>query len=162
MELALGKLPNGTQLVSRENLLARRQKQVAIGETYGYGMGLFVDSLWDVAVIRHGGGMPGYRSQMWMLPEYGVGAVILTNADAGDLLFEPFVRRLLEVLFDGKPEAKENLLASSRSWRERITKQRERLVVPCDPMESGQTRRALSQPRLGRLGSTQVRCPPGL
>ena len=42
-ELALGKLPNGKQLVSAENLLMRRAPQIALGEDSSYGMGLFVD-----------------------------------------------------------------------------------------------------------------------
>jgi len=34
------------------------------------------------------------------LPEHGIGAVILTNADTGGIMLGSFRRRLLEVLFD--------------------------------------------------------------
>src|SRR3546814_3863675 len=45
-------------------------------------------------------------SDLWYaLPEAGVGAVILTNADPGAAMLGPFLRRLLEVLYDGQPEA---------------------------------------------------------
>ena len=37
----------------------------------------------------------------------GVGAVVLTNSDTGYALTEAVKRRLLEVLYDGKPEAAE-------------------------------------------------------
>src|SRR6478672_5971467 len=40
LELAQGKLPNGKQLVSAENLLARRTPQIPLGENQTYGMGL--------------------------------------------------------------------------------------------------------------------------
>lgn len=136
MELASGRLPNGRELVSEKNLLARRAKQVAIGETAAYGMGLFTDRKWNVTVVRHGGSMIGYKSDMVMLTEHGVGAVILTNADTGSTLANGFGRRLLEVLFDGKPEAMENLLTASKNWKTAVAKERERLVVPADPTEA--------------------------
>ena len=44
-----------------------------------------------------------------------------------------FRRRLLEVLFDGKPEAAENLQTAVKQWKAYVAKGRERLVVPADP-----------------------------
>ena len=49
--------------------------------------------------------MIGYKSDMMWLPDHNVGAVILTNADAGGAMLGPFRRKLLEVLFDGRAEA---------------------------------------------------------
>ena len=68
-------------------------------------MGLMVDTEYDIPVVHHGGDMIGYHSDMIWLPDQNVGAVILTNADPGWILRSQFRRRLLEVLFDGKPEA---------------------------------------------------------
>jgi CubicO group peptidase (beta-lactamase class C family) len=133
MELARGKLPNGRVLVSEKNLLARRAKQVAVGETGAYGMGLSINTKWNVTVLSHGGSMLGYKSDMIMLPEHNVGAVILTNGDTGAMMLGPFRRRLLEVLFDGKPEAVDNLLTSARQWKANVAKNRERLTIPADP-----------------------------
>src|SRR5262249_29875554 len=48
LELAQGKLPDGKQLVSAENLLARRSPQIAVGESQTYGMGLTVDKTYFV------------------------------------------------------------------------------------------------------------------
>jgi hypothetical protein len=158
MELANGMLPNGRELVSEKNLLARRLKQVAIGETAAYGMGLFTDRKWSVTVIRHGGSMIGYKSDMVMLPEHGVGAVILTNADTGSMLANAFGRRLLEVLFDGKPEAMENLLTASKNWKTAVAKERERLVVPPDPAE---TAKLAPRYRNAALGDITVRTTTG-
>ena len=133
LELARGKLPDGRVLVSEKNLLARRARQVAVGETGAYGMGLSINTKWNVQVLSHGGSMLGYKSDMLMLPEHGVGAVILTNADPGGMLLGPFRRRLLEVLFDGKPEATDNLLTSVRQFKANVAKNRERLTIPADP-----------------------------
>jgi CubicO group peptidase (beta-lactamase class C family) len=132
LELSDGKLPSGAQLVSTRNLLARRAPQIQLGEDSSYRMGLTVDHNYDVTVVHHGGDLRGYHSDMIWLPEHAVGAVILTNGDTGWLLPEPFARRLLEVLFDGRPEAVEDLAASARTLREQLAKWRQSLVVPAD------------------------------
>ncbi|MFI5181447.1 MAG: serine hydrolase domain-containing protein [Thermoanaerobaculia bacterium] len=133
MELARGLLPNGKRLVSEENLLARRKPQVLVGEDVTYGMALMVDTRYGIPVVHHGGDLAGYHSDMIWLPDQGVGAVILANADSGVLLRGPFTRRLLEVLFDGKPEAEQVLRVTMEQRKAAIAKERERLVVPADP-----------------------------
>jgi CubicO group peptidase (beta-lactamase class C family) len=133
LELAKGKLPDGTQLVSEENILARRAPQVETGENQSYGMGLSIDKTWGVTVVHHGGSMAGFKSDLMFLPDYGVGAVLLTNSDTGGILLRPLMRRLLEVLFDGKPEAAGNIDAAAANYKAGRAKQRERLVVPADP-----------------------------
>jgi CubicO group peptidase (beta-lactamase class C family) len=132
MELAKGKLPDGRRLVSEENLLARRAPHVGVGEDVTYGMGLFVDRKWGIPVVHHGGDLAGYHSDMIWLPEHGVGAVILANSDAGVALRGPLLRRLVEVLFDGKPEAEEAIRVGVKQRAAGIAKTRERLVIPAD------------------------------
>jgi CubicO group peptidase (beta-lactamase class C family) len=132
MELANGRLSDGSRLVSEQNLLMRRAPQILLGEDQTYGMGLMEDRTWGVTVIHHGGDLAGYHSDMMWLPDFGVGAVILTNADPGVRLRRPFLRRLLEVLFDGRPEAAEDLASSARQMKAIIAKERERLQVPAD------------------------------
>jgi hypothetical protein len=108
----------------------RRAPQVTIGETTTYGMGLEVDREWGVPVVHHGGDLGGYHSDMFWLPEQGIGGVILTNADGGSALRRPFLRKVLEVAFDGKPEALEDVLSSAKRMKASIAKERERLTVP--------------------------------
>jgi len=105
MELAEGRLPDGTTYIPKEPLLARRAPQVAIGKDEIYGMGLMVDTRYGVPVVHHGGDMVGFHSDMIWLPESNVGAVILTNGNPGWTLRSQLRRKLLEVLFDGHPEA---------------------------------------------------------
>jgi CubicO group peptidase (beta-lactamase class C family)/rhodanese-related sulfurtransferase len=137
MELAKGKLANGKRLVSEENLLARRSPQILVSEDVTYGMGLFVDRKWGIPVVRHGGSLFGYKSDMIWLPDHGVGAVILTNSDSGGGLLWPFRRRLVELLFDGRPEAEDQLRVGAAQRKARIVKERERLVLPADASEAG-------------------------
>jgi CubicO group peptidase (beta-lactamase class C family) len=133
LELSQGKLPNGTRLVSAENLLMRRTPQVPLGEDASYGMGLITDHTYGVQVVSHGGSMAGFKSNWWALPEYGVAAVLLTNADNGGMLEGPFSRRLLEVLFDGKPEAEADIASRAAAHKAELAKDRERLVIPPAP-----------------------------
>ena len=136
MELANGKLPNGKRLVSEQNLLARRTPNVVVGADVDYGMGLIVDKRWGVTIVHHGGDLAGYHSDMMWLPEYGVGAVILTNSDPGYALRGPFLRKLVEVLFDGKPEADAALKVAAQQIEADRKKTRERLQIPPDTAAS--------------------------
>jgi CubicO group peptidase (beta-lactamase class C family) len=151
MELAGGKLPNGVQLVSAENLLARRSPQVMIGEDADYGMALAIDTSWGIPMIHHGGDMFGYHSDMMWLPGQGVGAVILTNGEYGWALRGAVLRRLAEILFDGKPEAADRLRASADERVADMKVTRKRLVIPADKSKADKLARRYSNPALGRV-----------
>jgi CubicO group peptidase (beta-lactamase class C family) len=149
MELALGQLSDGKQLVSKESLLERRKGQVQAGEDTTYGMGLVVSTQYGIPVVSHGGSLFGYKSNMIFLPDHSVGAVILTNSDTGGYLTGLFRRRFLEVLFDGKPEAIEQAKAANAQRIAAIAKNRERLTVPADPGEVRKLANGYSSPALG-------------
>jgi CubicO group peptidase (beta-lactamase class C family) len=151
LELAQGKLPNGKQLVSPENLLARRAPQVSTGEDSAYGMGLAVDKTYGVPVVDHGGSMAGYKSNIIFLPDSGIGAVILTNSDTGGILLGGFKRRLLEIVFDGKSEAAEDLASAAKNYKTALAKRRERLVVPADSTLVGQLAKHYTSKELGGI-----------
>jgi CubicO group peptidase (beta-lactamase class C family) len=151
LELALGKLPDGKQLVSSENLLARRAPQIAVSEDVTYGMGLIVDRSHGVPVVEHGGSLAGYKSNLYFLPDAGIGAVLLTNSDNGGLLLGPFLRRLLEVVFDGKPEAVGDVEAQAASHKAEVAKDRERLVVPADPALAAHLAKRYASKELGEI-----------
>ncbi|QDZ09017.1 beta-lactamase family protein [Sphingomonas panacisoli] len=130
-ELNEGKLDNGTQYVTAKNLLQRRVPNVPIGEDQTYGMGLEVDKTWGVTVVHHGGSLGGYKSDIIVIPEAGIGAVLLTNSGNGQLLLRPFMRRLLEIMYGGKPEAAADVASSAARIKAELAKERERVsVVP--------------------------------
>jgi CubicO group peptidase (beta-lactamase class C family) len=133
MELAKGLLPDGRRLVSEANLLARYVPQVAVSDGVTYGMALMVDTRYGIPVVHHGGDLAGYHSDMMWLPEQGVGAVILTNSDTGVAIRGLLLRKLLEVLFDGKPEADAALTSALAQHKAAVAENRKRLVVPADP-----------------------------
>ncbi|MEP6634647.1 MAG: serine hydrolase, partial [Luteimonas sp.] len=60
-------------------------------------------------------------------------AVILTNADEGVMLRAPFKRRLMELMFDGEPQAEAAATANAKANREGFDAQRKLLQWPADP-----------------------------
>ena len=161
MELDEGKLPGGAPYISRDTLLARRKPQVSIGQDVTYGMGLMVDTKYGIPVVHHGGDMIGYHSDMIWLPGHNVGAVILTNADPGWTLRGAFRRKLLEVLFDGRPEADADVAAQARSFYDQLAAERKLMTVPADPAEAGKlaahyTNNALGEIAVRRSGPSTV------
>lgn len=132
LELGKGKTPEGKRIVSEANILKRREAGVQTGEDSWYGMGLFSRVAWGVPVVTHGGTLQGYHSDWWALPKEGVGAVILTNADSGASLLEPFFRRLMEVLYDGRPEASKQVAAAAARLKAQAQAKRARLTLPGD------------------------------
>jgi len=151
MELAEGKLPDGKTYISKGPLLERREPQVWIGKDVSYGMGLVVDTTYGVPVVHHGGDLIGYHSDMIWLPQQNVGAVILTNGDPGWLIRLRFRRKLLEVLFDGHPEADALLEADAKSFFASMAAERKLLVVPADSGESSKLARHYSNASLGDI-----------
>ena len=115
-ELADGVAPDGTRVVSAENLARTRAPRVAIPPEPGiptlfsrsgnyYAMGWVVDTYQGQPVLSHTGGTLGFVSEVAFLPEADLGVVILTNGGQGAGPFNFAVQfRLLELLFDQPAE----------------------------------------------------------
>ena len=155
-ELAEGMLPGGKRYIGRDALLERRVPQVSIGKDDTYGMGLEVSTKYGTPVVHHGGDMIGFHSDMMWLPEHGVGAVVLTNSDPGWLLRGIFQRKLLEVLFDGKPEADADVVAGGKTFFDGMAAERKLLKVPADANEVAKLAKRYASDALGEIAVTQV------
>lgn len=151
MELDEGRLPGGARYIAKDTLLARRVPQVSIGQDHTYGMGLMVNTRYGVPVVHHGGDLIGYHSDMMWLPDHNTGAVILTNGDPGWVLRSIFQRKLLEVLFDGRPEADADLKASAKSYFDQLAAERKLLTVPPDPADVGRLAAHYANDALGEI-----------
>jgi CubicO group peptidase (beta-lactamase class C family) len=153
-ELSGGVLPDGKRLIGEAALKARREHGVPIGEDAWYGMGLESDRYWGVEVVHHGGSMAGYKSDWIAIPEAGVGAVLLTNSEEGQALLRPFMRRVLEVLYDGKPEAEGDVAAAAARLKAAYAAERPRLTVPPDPAVMARVASRYRSAELGELTLT--------
>lgn len=147
-ELDEGALPDGRRLVSARNLLARRAHVVPVGENMWYGMGLEDDASKGVSVIQHGGSLFGYMSNWFAVPAAKVGVVVLTNSERGYTLANGVKRRLLELLYDGKPEAAENIASAARRADEDRAKLRSEVDLRVTP--------AQATPYLGSYGNADL------
>ncbi len=151
LELTEGRLPDGTGYLSAKNLLARREPQVRTGEETWYGMGLWIEVVKGIYVISHGGSLRGYKSNWFAVPELGLGGVVFTNADMGWDFTSAFHRRVLELVYDGKPEAEEDLRSAIRETYTWLRGQQKDWVVPPDPAAVGQLASAYHSTVLGDL-----------
>jgi CubicO group peptidase (beta-lactamase class C family) len=122
-ELSGGVAPNGTRVVSAENLAATWAQGVTMPGQPGhlsslaasmasYGLGWMSGEYRGQRVINHSGGTYGFASQAAFLPEAGVGIVVLTNARTAGGMFPWAVQfRLFELLFDQAPAVDAELWA---------------------------------------------------
>ncbi|HXQ12464.1 MAG TPA: serine hydrolase domain-containing protein [Caulobacteraceae bacterium] len=156
-ELAEGVLPDGRRFIRPENLLARRVRGAPVGEDQWYGMGLMEDATWGVSVIHHGGDLPGYHSDVFAIPSAQVGAVILTNADRGVFMRGPFLRRILELLYDGEPQAVENIRAFAEQADAQRAAERKRLIIPAAEADVAGLAPSYANADLGRLAIERAR-----
>jgi CubicO group peptidase (beta-lactamase class C family) len=115
-QMADGVAPDGTRVVSVENLGQTWAPRVAIAAPPGlspalaessqyYGMGWLVGTYKGQPLINHSGGTGGFISAVAFLPEADLGIVILSNGGPGAVAFYPGVQnRLFELLFDQPSE----------------------------------------------------------
>lgn len=150
-ELTPGVLPSGKRFISATNVLQRRAHTVPIGQNAWYGMGLMDDRQYGVSVIHHGGDLIGYHSDIIAIPSAQVGAVILTNSDSGVELRGPFLRRLLEVLYNGKPEAAADVAIAAQNDAKAIAVQRKLITAPAAKAAADKLASYYSSPALGHI-----------
>jgi CubicO group peptidase (beta-lactamase class C family) len=90
-----GKLPDGSQLVSEAVIdeittiatpipVSRPAPELAPAAMNfnGYGLGLRIRDYRRYKVWTHTGGLEGYVSQVWLMPEIGLGVTVLTNQES--------------------------------------------------------------------------------
>jgi CubicO group peptidase (beta-lactamase class C family) len=151
LELANGRLPDGSTFVTEKNLLERRVPQVRTGEESWYAMALWLQDVKGIRVISHGGSIFGYMSDFFFVPDLGVGGVILTNADSGGGVADAVMRRTLEMIYDGKPEVEEEFLSAVREAQTYLTDMQKDWKVPPDPAEVKRLAGAYRNAALGEL-----------
>lgn len=114
-QLSGGVAPDGVRVVSSENLDRTRTKRVAMpasggppplaGAAQGYAMGWVTGAWHGQRLVWHDGATLGFESQVALLPDAGVGVVVLTNGGAGADLFTLAAQyRLFESLYGLPPE----------------------------------------------------------
>ncbi|MBU3002294.1 serine hydrolase domain-containing protein [Paraglaciecola arctica] len=150
-ELSGGIAPDGKRLFAETPLLERRAPFVETGAESTYGMGLSNKDIDGIAIVEHGGSMAGYLSQMVIIPEANIGAVILTNSDRGGALLAPFGRKLVELLYDAEPKAEAQVAVAVDGANQYLAKERAELTIPADATIIKSLAKTYTSPKLGSV-----------
>jgi CubicO group peptidase (beta-lactamase class C family) len=97
--LAGGVAPNGERVVSPDGLEHLWTPQVKISADTSYALGWMVTDDRGLRKIEHGGNTFGFTSGLALLPDKGLGVVVLTNARASNVFNEAVIRRVIDLAF---------------------------------------------------------------
>lgn len=168
-ELAGGVAPDGRRVVSEVNLRARWSVRVGAvggddddgggdgGVGVGYGLGLGVGRYHGLSMLSHDGGAFGFGTSMFMLPEQGLGIIVLTNVRSGapteHLPFNVVVkRRVIEAIFEGaRPRAAAQLAYFARGQAEAAARAVAQLPRALDPARLKQLAGTYTNASLGAV-----------
>jgi hypothetical protein len=105
-----GVTPEGERLVSIEGLGGLWTPQVPMDASQSYGLGWRIGSYKGLRLLSHPGNTLGFTSDFALLPEAGLGVVVLSN-QANSLLPRAVRERVFEFAFDLPAEAGPRLVA---------------------------------------------------
>ncbi|MFH2008784.1 MAG: serine hydrolase domain-containing protein [bacterium] len=128
LELSRGRIGKAKRVVSDKQLQARWQPQIRASDKVHYGLALLISRDRGVRIIGHGGGTLGFTSNMFFLPDHGVGMIVLSNRGGASGFTSAVTRRLLELVFDGKDVARTGLAFRLKMQAEDLAKSRKRIT----------------------------------
>jgi CubicO group peptidase (beta-lactamase class C family) len=129
MLLARGSF-EGKRIVSEAGLRATWTPKVSLNDQQSYAMGWVIQELPEGRVIWHNGGTSGFGAHVGLIPEDGVGIVILSNVENKgfpDLAAMWFYRNLL-----GEPPL-DVMTKALESARQKLAAERAEYVRPASP-----------------------------
>ena len=154
LELGLGRLSSGEQLLPEEVLLERRKRGIKMTDKMSYGLGLFVSEEDGLNVIHHGGNTFGFSADMYFLPQQDLGVVLLTNRRAANLFLAAARLKVFELLFDASTKAEKMIAAASQAEKEAVAGRLARVKVDADSVKWLEG--LLGEYRSNELGSMTV------
>jgi CubicO group peptidase (beta-lactamase class C family) len=125
-----GLAPNGTRIVSAQNLTETWQPQTPVTETSAYGMGWGTAHVQGVHLLNHTGSVDAFRTVMTLFPDAKIGILIFANSESGDVFNNAIWGYVFETLYglpatafesnaaayQQRKEALQELRASVTSW----------------------------------------------
>ncbi|MEZ4682648.1 MAG: serine hydrolase [Caldilineaceae bacterium] len=156
-ELAVGVAPDGTRVVSEENLRETWQPQVPVNADTDYGLGWLISDYKGLQLINHGGNTLGFTSSFGFLPEVDLGIIVLSNSQGANYFTESVRARLLELLLDQAPEA----AATMQFAYEQMQRQLEDLAHIRDAVDPAAVEPYLGTYHNAALGTLEVRMDDG-
>lgn len=128
-ELRNGLNERGEQVVSRDNLLARRRSAIKIDGKTSYGLGLMMTEQQGLAQVTHGGNTLGFSADMVIFPDHGIGMVVLSNLRAANLFLSAVGQRLIEILFGAETRAEALVTSAKKALDDSLASIRQRVRI---------------------------------
>jgi CubicO group peptidase (beta-lactamase class C family) len=105
-QLNRGVAPDGTQVVSADNLMETWQVQTStpsppyyVGDLEGYAMGWSVQTYNGLRVIHHTGSIGGFKAELAFLPEENIGIAVVINGISGEQFTTAMWYTVLDLLY---------------------------------------------------------------
>jgi CubicO group peptidase (beta-lactamase class C family) len=127
LELNQGQTAAGEPLLRPESLAERSKPGIKITADFSYGLGLFRENHHGLLVLGHGGNTLGFSSDLYFLPEHGIGAVLLTNRRNTNLFLAAVRQKIFELLFDAPRSASQTVAAAQRSSADAVQRRHARV-----------------------------------
>jgi CubicO group peptidase (beta-lactamase class C family) len=127
LELNQGQSATGEPLLRPDSLAERSKPGIKITADFSYGLGLFRENHHGLLVLGHGGNTLGFSSDLYFLPEQGIGAVLLTNRRNTNLFLAAVRQKVFELLFDAPPSASQMVAAAQRSAADTLQRRQARV-----------------------------------
>ena len=122
LELNNGMFHN-RRVINEIPLLERRKPGAKMGESFNYGLGLFIETNKGLTLIGHDGNTLGFSSLLVFIPEAGLGLIILTNGGVTNAFLHATKQKFLELTFDAPKKSDEELnfaFNAQKAWRAEI------------------------------------------
>lgn len=130
-ELNAGVTPNGERIVTTDNLERTWEPQVDIASDASYGLGWMTSHYKGLLVLGHAGNTMGFSSEMAILPEAGLGVIVLTNQQ-GSIATQMVRMRVLELVFQQEAEFDQLVESQMAAVRASIVELAERIEPNVD------------------------------
>lgn len=98
--LGSGTTPSGQQLLSPENMIAMQVPHYPANLGRQMGLSWLLKQYGDTWAVLHGGATKGQISAFLMIPTHQFAVTVLTNAEAGGILHDAVVARILQHYFN--------------------------------------------------------------
>ena len=155
----LAEMNNGVlgdkRIMSEESIMERRKPGIRVGEKSSYGLCLMVSNEQGLDMVGHGGGTMGFSSDLFFLPEKGIGMVVLTNASFVHYFLYAVKQKFMELTFSAKPCSEETVAAMLQE-REKSVK-RNHDLISLDPVDTKWIENVLGEFSSDRLGFAKLR-----
>jgi len=153
-ELRNGLNERGEQVVSEDNLLARRRSAIRIDGKTSYGLGLMLTEQQGLAQVTHGGNTLGFSADLAFFPEHGIGMVVLSNLRAANLFLSAVGQRLIEILFGAEAKAEALVTSAKKALDDSLASIRQR--VKTEPAASAWIQYYIGHYVSEELGSASI------